>query len=874
MATVSQFTRGAVAGNGWTNAANATADDGSYATCAPGKNATVTGDWDFAAFTDTDIPVGSTINSVTIETQWHISTTSSNETYHQQNVDGGTAGTETTDTTGTTADKVTQTTAWSTLPTIAELKTAGQIVARIKGQRGNSNTAVTFSLDYIKITVDFTAGGTNFTITPSGAISSSGALGKQPQKALSGVASSAGSLIKQVAKSFAGAFAAPSGGSTYESDDFTRTVASGSGFGGDWLHFSSSSLLGCDGSRGYYANTGSTSKLNYINTAVLSQQDIRITFDAAIADLPPSTDNYIYAIVGRLIDTSNYYRLDVRLNDTGTVTFFVRYVIAGAVTTIGMSVDSSWTYTAGATIKVKAEFEGVSPTTIRLKAWLSTDSEPASWDRTETDSAATALQTSGSAGTRLLPSAAAYVTTAYLDNFLVTSIAATGGSAGMSGAVVTGLVKLLSLSGAAASAGALARQTGKAVSGAASSAGALVRQTARSASGAISSAGALAKRTAKPLSGAAASAGSLVKQTRRTFTGSATSAGLLATARVILRSFSGAIASAGGLTKQWRSTLSGISASSGSLVRQTRKVLSGSASSSGALAHVRTRLLSLAGSITSAGAFQKQVRSTFSGTVASAGTLVRQTRKVLAGGATSSGTVASIRTILRSFSGTVTSAGDLVRQTRRSASGTITSAGSLVRRTAKSFAGAIASSATLSAIRPGQNFTKSFAGTITSSGSLIRQTARSVSGVADASGSLVRQTSRLMVGAVSSAGGLVKQIGLTRSGSIDSTGSLTRMLSRAFDGMVDAVGGLTRQVAKAFAGAIGAVGDAVVIAPGTFVIHVAGSIVASGSLVASKLRQVLLVVSRGVSAVSRSSGATATRSDPSSGRDRGSTGPR
>lgn len=165
MATVSKFTRGAVAGNGWTNAANATADDGTYATCIPAKNGTTTGDWDFDAFTGSDIASGSTINSVTIEAQWKISTTSSIETYHQQNFNGGVGGTETTDTTGTTADKVTQTTSWSSTPSETDVKTAGQLVATIKGQRGNSNTAVTFSLDYIKVTVDYTA-PTNITVTP------------------------------------------------------------------------------------------------------------------------------------------------------------------------------------------------------------------------------------------------------------------------------------------------------------------------------------------------------------------------------------------------------------------------------------------------------------------------------------------------------------------------------------------------------------------------------------------------------------------------------------------------------------------------------------------------------------------------------------
>jgi hypothetical protein len=157
VATVSKFSRGAVAGNGWTSPANATADDGVYSTAAPAKNGTVTGDWDFVAFSDAEIPVGSTINSVTIETQWKVSTTSSVATFGVRGVLNGTAEGEWMDTTEPTADKITTMTFDGVIPTEANLKTAGNVVVRARGTRGNSTTAVTFSLDYVKITVDFTA---------------------------------------------------------------------------------------------------------------------------------------------------------------------------------------------------------------------------------------------------------------------------------------------------------------------------------------------------------------------------------------------------------------------------------------------------------------------------------------------------------------------------------------------------------------------------------------------------------------------------------------------------------------------------------------------------------------------------------------------
>lgn len=155
MATVSKFTRGAVAGNGWTDAANATADDGTNATAAPAKNARVEGDWDFAAFTDGELPVGATINSVTIRSQYLVSATNSIASLGVQAGNNGSFDAEETHSTEPTSatnfDVV-----FNTPPSATDLKTAGRIVARVDAIRGNDNDAVTFSLDFIQLIVDYT----------------------------------------------------------------------------------------------------------------------------------------------------------------------------------------------------------------------------------------------------------------------------------------------------------------------------------------------------------------------------------------------------------------------------------------------------------------------------------------------------------------------------------------------------------------------------------------------------------------------------------------------------------------------------------------------------------------------------------------------
>ena len=166
MATATKATRGNVGTNNWTLPLNALTDDGVlYATCAPAKNASVIGDWDFEAFTDGEIPPGSTINSVTMRAQYKVSTTASIASLGVQNGNNGAFDAEETHATEPLTDTNFDT-VYNSAPSITDLKTAGRLVARIRGIRGNDNDAVTFSLDYIELRVDYT----NNSVTGTSAI--------------------------------------------------------------------------------------------------------------------------------------------------------------------------------------------------------------------------------------------------------------------------------------------------------------------------------------------------------------------------------------------------------------------------------------------------------------------------------------------------------------------------------------------------------------------------------------------------------------------------------------------------------------------------------------------------------------------------------
>ena len=69
---------------GYTDPSNAYSDDGSYATAAPGKNSERSAYFGFPAFTTSDIPDGATINSVKVDLEFKVSTTSSVATQYLQ----------------------------------------------------------------------------------------------------------------------------------------------------------------------------------------------------------------------------------------------------------------------------------------------------------------------------------------------------------------------------------------------------------------------------------------------------------------------------------------------------------------------------------------------------------------------------------------------------------------------------------------------------------------------------------------------------------------------------------------------------------------------------------------------------------------------
>lgn len=155
-AVSTQFpTANEVVSTGWTNPNNGQADDGVYATAAPGKNGTFSTRWKTFGF-DSIIPSGSTISNVTVNYQYKASTTASVGTMNMlanvsgvdqtNHADTSEPAADTTITTDITADR-----AW----TRTDLLDANFKIY-LGAQRGNSNTIVTFSLDFVSVQVTYT----------------------------------------------------------------------------------------------------------------------------------------------------------------------------------------------------------------------------------------------------------------------------------------------------------------------------------------------------------------------------------------------------------------------------------------------------------------------------------------------------------------------------------------------------------------------------------------------------------------------------------------------------------------------------------------------------------------------------------------------
>ncbi|MGW9412405.1 PKD domain-containing protein [Arthrobacter cupressi] len=200
-----------------------------------------------------------------------------------------------------------------------------------------------------------------------------------------------------------------------------------------------SNSLGTADTGGAWATTGTTSNYsvaagtgrlrlpaagngNYAYLPSVSSAATELYLEAA-SDKPASGSGLYLSVIGRRIAGAGEYRCKVVVAASGAVNLsLVRTNSTGAETTIQASVAvAGVNYAVGDKLSVRLQVTGTGTTTVRARVWETGTPEPATWQRSATDTSA-ALQGPGAVGftSYLSGSATNAPVTVLLDNLQAT----------------------------------------------------------------------------------------------------------------------------------------------------------------------------------------------------------------------------------------------------------------------------------------------------------------------------------------------------------------------------------------------------------------------------------------------------------------------
>ncbi len=207
-------------------------------------------------------------------------------------------------------------------------------------------------------------------------------------------------------------------------DAFERAVSNGWGsadVGGSYALEGSANSFAVAAGRGAItlpnANSNRAAFLNAVN-----EQDIDVRVRIS-TDKPASGGSlYAYLVVRR--NGADSYRPKLIFNTNGSVAVHAGVVVNNAESSVAPSVVvPGLTHSAGSDIWIRAQISGISPTTIRVRAWADGQPEPSSWQFVATNSQA-ALQGAGSVGLRAYMGSVANAPVAFsFDDYSVDHVA-------------------------------------------------------------------------------------------------------------------------------------------------------------------------------------------------------------------------------------------------------------------------------------------------------------------------------------------------------------------------------------------------------------------------------------------------------------------
>jgi PKD repeat protein len=181
-------------------------------------------------------------------------------------------------------------------------------------------------------------------------------------------------------------------------DAFSRTASSGWGSadkGGAWSRFGSASYFSVADGAGQMKLGSAGAGLRMALESV-SSTSTDVSIKMSMDKIAGGGGSYI-SLSGRTMG-ANAYRAKVKVGSNGAMTLYLVRVVDSAETTLASTnLGSAFNYTAGSTLNMRVQVTGTSPTTVRAKVWKTTQTEPAAWQLTSTDSESV-LQVAGGVG--------------------------------------------------------------------------------------------------------------------------------------------------------------------------------------------------------------------------------------------------------------------------------------------------------------------------------------------------------------------------------------------------------------------------------------------------------------------------------------------
>jgi PKD repeat protein len=183
-------------------------------------------------------------------------------------------------------------------------------------------------------------------------------------------------------------------------DAFDRSVTGGFGTasptGGLWTPAGTTSTLSVSPGAAKMALPAGSLAGAYLGG--ISTNSVDITTSFTLDKVPAAGNGYYFWVVARRISKSEEYLVRVRVLPAGSVRLTLTKYDGAAGTEVALGSETvATTLAAGATINIHVQATGVSPTTLRARAWTQGSAEPSTWTVTATDASA-ALQVAGSIG--------------------------------------------------------------------------------------------------------------------------------------------------------------------------------------------------------------------------------------------------------------------------------------------------------------------------------------------------------------------------------------------------------------------------------------------------------------------------------------------